>query len=307
MDTHAKLPNLDFGLIQTQVDGLIRATGNRIQTQWPRSIRQHDGSYAVVLGLYRSAENTFWTTRFLLADTPPNHARKLDFALAASPLVRTLVESLAAVVYVFDDLSGRTEQFLRAGWREGVRETDRLRETRGSDPSWTRIIDQNTENLKRLYTPFGITAAQAADVTRRIQPWPLIGRISEDLGGARKSYVTYLNDWFYRTLSAESHPTWYGVGHAIQLLDKRLDEGEQLHELKLYRTKQIAASLALMLALATEIDRELAFGDQEKAKYVWSILNGWDADIRDLYDHLYAPTLGSASTPAVGMSTPSKK
>lgn len=288
---------LDFGRIQQQFDAFVRATGNRTEREWPATVPQHGGSYGTVLGLYRAAENTFWASRFLLADTPPNAARKLEFAVATPPLVRALLESLACLVYLFDDLPSRTLQFLQAGWREGVRSTERIRAARGTDPSWREVIDRNTENLKRLYKPLGITLRQATNVTHKIKPWPMLGGIANQLTGARKDYVTYLDDWHYRTLSEESHPTWYGIGQTLRLLDKRLDTATQRHELELYRSKQVAASLTFMLAIATEVDRELRFNKSEAARYAWSVLVEFDPDIQDFYDTLYRPTLGPADMP----------
>jgi hypothetical protein len=288
---------LDFGTIKDPFDSFVRATGNRIERQWPASIPQHSASNATVLGLYRAAENSFGAARFLLADKPANPARKLEFSLATAPIVRSQLETLAAVVYIFADLEKRTLQFLQAGWREGVRSTDSIRAARGGDPSWKPVIDQNTENLKRLYMPLGITPKQAGDVVNEIKPWPLVGRMAAKLTGVRKDYVTYLDDWYYKALSQESHPTWSGVGQTLSLLDRRLDTGDQRHQLELYRSKQIAASLTFMLALATELDRELNFNESAGARFAWSVLVDADPDIRDFYDTLYRPALGPADMP----------
>jgi hypothetical protein len=288
---------LDFARIREPFDSFVKATGNRVEREWPSTIAQHPASYATVLGLYRAAENTFWATRFLVADKPTNAARKIEFAVAAAPLVRSLLESLATLVFLFDDLEHRTLWFLQAGWREGVRETDRIRAVRGNDPSWASVIAQNTENLKRLFVPLGITHKQALNVIHQIKPWPQVGGMAAKLSGARKDFVSYLFDWHYRTLSEEAHPTWYGVGQTLRLLDKRLAAGDQRHELELHRSKQVSVSLTLMLAVATELDRELNFNKSPGARFAWSVLVDADPDVKDFYDTLYRPTLGPGDMP----------
>jgi hypothetical protein len=76
-----------------------------------------------------------------------------------------------------------------------------------------------------------------------------------------------------------------------------LAAGDQRHELELHRSKEIAVSLTLMLAIAMELDRELHFDKAAGARFAWSVLVEADPDIRDFYDTLYRPTLGPADMP----------
>lgn len=286
------LPELNYGVLRDQLDGFIRATGNRIEREWPRSLAQHEGSAGLVLGIYRLAENCFHTCRFVLADTPRNSARKTEFALATPPLARALLEWLVTTVYLFEDLPHRTVEFYKAGWREGVRETERLRRDRSHDPVWREIVKQRAEDLRGHYDRFEITATEAADVEKRIRPWPQVGAIVERMEGARGAFVAHLNDWYYRTLSSLAHPTWMGVSQARPLLLDSMSIEEREAHLQLARSKQVSVTLSLMLALATELDRELGFGDQARAQYSWTILKAWDPDVADLHGHLYPADRG---------------
>jgi len=49
------------------------------------------------------------------------------------------------------------------------------------------------------------------------------------------------------------------------------------------------------MCMITELELELRFGLNERAKYVWAILREWSDDARDVYDRFYLPILGSAS------------
>ena len=42
-----------------------------------------------------------------------------------------------------------------------------------------------------------------------------------------------------------------------------------------------------MMCMITELELELRFGLNERAKYVWAILREWSDDARDVYDRFY--------------------
>jgi hypothetical protein len=121
----------DFGVIQEQFDSLNVALGNLLERSWPHKLLQHPGSRVLVLGLYKGAQNTLAASRFLLADTPNYPARKPELALAVSPLNRALLDAICSIVYLFGDLTGRTQRFYKAGWREMLEETNRIRDEYG--------------------------------------------------------------------------------------------------------------------------------------------------------------------------------
>jgi len=75
----------DFGIVRDKFDTLTEARSNKLEREWPGSIRQHPGSRALVLGLYPGAYNTFRAARFLLADLPPNPGPNLSTPLPYPP------------------------------------------------------------------------------------------------------------------------------------------------------------------------------------------------------------------------------
>lgn len=58
-------------------------------------------------GLYRGAENALGASRFLMADVPPNPARRPEYAIAVSRLCRSILDALCSLVFVFGDFSSR--------------------------------------------------------------------------------------------------------------------------------------------------------------------------------------------------------
>src|SRR5687767_2174154 len=97
-----ELRRYDFGLIRDHFDTLRVAMGNKLDREWPTSGEfSVSGTQALVLGLYKSADNTLGAARFLMADVPQLESRKLEYALAASPLTRSILDVLCSVVFLF--------------------------------------------------------------------------------------------------------------------------------------------------------------------------------------------------------------
>jgi hypothetical protein len=186
-------------------------------------------------------------------------------------------------------------EFFKGGWRSAYLELERVRLARGADPSWTGTITRFDAELERMKRRFELTPAELRDPERAIPSWPQLHGLGQRLNGERRSYVEYLEAWFYRKLSLETHPTWLGIGHLMALLGSETDEEKKLYELEMMRSKHATASLALMLAILTEIEREFRFGELGELKYIWSVLISWDPDVQDYYRHVYERKIGPAS------------
>ncbi len=298
----AEIKRHDFGLIRDQFDSLRVAMGNKLEREWPRSGKFNvGGGKALVLGLYKGAENALGASRMLMADTPPNPARKAEYALAASPLTRSILDVLCSIVFVFGDFAPRVLWYYKAGWREVVEETERLEAAYGSDPEWKENLAGRRELIEHGKTAFELTADEAAGLVA-IKRWPIPERMLKTLPDEsdRHVYIRYLIDWFYRTLSQEAHHSWAGLARSYPLLvPGQLPDDQRKHHLELMRTRQVNMSLTLMMAIITELELEFRFGLNERAKYVWSILREWSEEAKDIYDRFYRPVLGSADATAI--------
>ena len=61
--------------------------------------------------------------RFLCKDRFIDPWQTRGFVTAAAPLTRSILDSLFALVYLFDDIRGRSDDFAKGGWREMCEET----------------------------------------------------------------------------------------------------------------------------------------------------------------------------------------
>lgn len=296
-----ELRRLDFGLIREQFDSLRIAMANKIEREWPgKSTHDAEGGRALILGLYKGAENALGAVRFLVADSPPNPARYPEYALTTSPIVRSILDALCSTVFLFGNFNRRVDWYYRAGWRELVEETERYRAAYGGDDEWEESLEERASLIERGRKAFGITDDEASGKTP-IKRWPIPERMLSDFpeDSDRYRYIRYLIDWFYRTLSQDAHHSWTGLARAYPFLLKgQVPEEQRQHGLKVLRTRQVHMSLTLMMALITEIELELGFGLSERAKYVWTILRDWSDEATEVYDRFYKNILGPANAGA---------
>jgi len=256
-----------------------------------------EGGKALVLGLYKASENYLAASRFLLADTPPEPARKLEFALANPPLARVILDALCTVVFLFDSFEARVAWHYKAGWLDVRRETDRLRAAYSSDPEWVEDLARREHYLAETRSIYGITDEDLKKPRKLQFPTP-DAMLRDHLikGTDRYIFVEFMLDWFYRELSQDSHLTFTGIGRTLPLLVAR-DMADQVRHDRLQsaRTKQIGTSLILMMTLITELEVELGFGEKERAKYVWAVLQSWNPSAKEVYSRFYEPFFGPAS------------
>jgi hypothetical protein len=291
LDDEPDLPTLDYGTIRGELDTLIQAFANKLDREWPDRWRDHPGSSVLLEALVRANFNTFRSIRFLCADGDDG-GRRPEFALSAGPLNRTILDSLFTVVFALENLPARSTWYFRSGWREIREEHDRTRERYGSDRNWAGWLTGHATMVKTLQEQLGISEAEAEN-PRLIKWWPTPGQMKNDSGTSqdRRDYLSYLNDWFYKQLSAESHMTWPGLVMRSAPLMPRSEAAGHKWKLEKQRSDNFGVAVVLMLTLLSEIELELRYGLDARLKYVWGVLNSYYGMAKELYEHRYVGRL----------------
>jgi hypothetical protein len=103
---------------------------------------------------------------------------------------------------------------------------------------------------------------------------------------ARRTYLTFLNDWFYKDFSSDTHlspPGFYRRAELV-LREAGLWTDAEWTAQGILRTKALAAAIGLLLAMSAELEHELQFGMRERIVRIWSRLNYYSPDLRELYE-----------------------
>jgi len=236
-------------------------------------------------------QNTFDTILVLSSDAPPHPLRRED-ALSVPPLARSMLDVLFNTVYVFDNLPSRVPQYYKGGWREIFEEYQRLHARYQSDPDWDQWLNGFHKMLDEKAILYGITAAERAN-PKSLPYWPTPGQMPKDssLDARRRDQLLYLNDWFYKHLSAQSHLSLPGLAMRAGALIRH--DGTELRDQHLdkQRSDQVLSSSLIALAFASEVEIECRFDLAQRLKYIWTILSSQFGMARELYDPWYATRL----------------
>jgi AraC-like DNA-binding protein len=272
---------------RSEFENLLIATGSKLEREWPANLVAHDGLAPTLRALIMVSANTYRTIVYICADTPESIERKLEYGLSATPLARTLLDALFAVVYLFDDPRARPEDFFRGGWREMFEENARYHAAYGHDPSWAAFAVEHDRQLREVETLVGISAAERANPSS-VAYWPTPALMKKRIAAAdRKRFLDYMNDWFMREMSQDTHMSWPGLLRRFRPMTAPAAGGVREELLKKWKSDAVGTSIALMLSLMSEIEIELRYGLADRLKYVWGVMNQYYLISKEIYDFRY--------------------
>jgi hypothetical protein len=208
---------LHMGRIQEKLDTLAQATVNKVEREWPGQYRHLPFAQAFFALTLKLARYTYRTVSYLCADQRlAEHDWRWEYTLCLPALNRTLLDSLFNIVFMLEDLEPRSAWYHQSGWRETRLEYERYQNQYGNDPAWIDWFEGGKVFLDLGAQQFGISPAEMAGTAQKAT-WPNPGRMPNyeiDPGNRPpdREFLAYLNDWFYREMSAEAHLSFFGLG-----------------------------------------------------------------------------------------------
>ncbi|MEK6408364.1 MAG: hypothetical protein AABN34_15505 [Acidobacteriota bacterium] len=300
--TQAAPYDLDYNVIRDDLMSVLLATTNKIEREWPPRYNRVDSAREIVLVTVRLAINTFGTIAYLCADTPDDFRRDRIFCLSVPPLSRTILESVLTIMFLLEDLPSRSEWFWKTGHREMSEALKRYEKHYGNNPQWRRVIARLGGYVRNPPPFLRLTNQEVADPSKKIPRWPNPGRMA----GYKKNnqsptesifWMAYLNDWYYGSLSGQTHLSAHGLlarGHFLSPMETLVrlhgDRAEETvrQDLKRFRDDQIFTAIIMILALVSEIELHFQFGLNERLKYLWVLIAGSSDYAKDVYDRRYS-------------------
>jgi hypothetical protein len=288
---------LDFKVIGEPLNKLLIAVGNKLEREWPLRHRQVTGARELFIMHVRAARITYLSALYLCGDIPPDPRRLPDFCLSLPVLNRALLDSLFAILFILEDLPNRCEWFWEADWRETRLELDRYLAEYGTSPEWNTWLAQLTEHCNTGRAHAKLSPTQAANPSK-LRSWPNAGAMlghgvspSVPLPPLR-SFMKYLNDYFYIDLSQQAHLGGWGlVKRAGFLVDEIRNAPETEALLRKNRYAHVGQTVGLVLSLASEIEVHFNFGLRQDVLFVWGVAAPYIVVVEEMYRKRYRELL----------------
>jgi hypothetical protein len=283
---------LDFDVVSKALDPLVLSIENQVDRRWPERLGGTRGLHLPFVWMVKTARWTHTATRYLLADKPPDHRRKLEFAIAAHPLNRTILDMVFNAVYIFDDYPRRLCSYVLAGLKQH-READQLYVERfSSDPEWTAWLS----DLKGTWPNQDAIRDGVRAWCPDAEPYfPHPGKIIKSKSWKDPEalkFLKYLDAQYYRGLSSSAHGQWMGLARmAAQAI--RIESREQDQEEFALKEKSdlLIQQVAFVLCLVSEFLAHAQLEGEQEAKYLWTLLSSYSGWVKELYSMRYREAL----------------
>ena len=106
-----------------------------------------------------------------------------------------------------------------------------------------------------------------------------------------RAFMKYLDDWFYKDLSQQAHLGGTGLMKRASVLILGRHDPERERALRVNKYSWCGQTIALMLALASELEAYFGFGLRERLSYIWGLTVPVIVVANELYDKRYAALL----------------
>ena len=288
------LRQFNFALVSRALEGLFINVDRDLQRRAKQAL---DGGHKdaerclVLLNLMvRFAHNSLNAVLYLCADSPDDPNRKPNYVLVVPNINRQLLDLLFSLVYMLDDLSKRSLEYQRAGWRELTEEYKQYYQRFSKDPEWKTHFRLVRETFENAADRFNITPEERKD-PELVPYWGTPTQLKDKQTKSRQ-YLRYLIKWLYGDTSAQAHFSFGGVikvspyifaplvgGQAQEQVDNRT-----IHQ---YRYQQISRTAIIALAIATEINRHCNLGNDERVYYLWTVFAEHSSEAKEMFEARY--------------------
>jgi hypothetical protein len=272
-------PFLHMAPIARALEEVPIAIGNLITRDKRSELEQvHKGLPALLGNIVRVTAATWKAVAALTLDRQHGALPRRELATAVPPLARTFLESAMGIVYFGEDTNQRVTWYFRAGWVDAVEEYRQRVDRYGSQPGATTWVKGHLAWLDLHDLDLKITPAEKLDPRSALKRWraqskgkgffPNPGSMYlTTLDPWRRSFLVFVNDWFYGKLSQDSHLSYLGLARRGGVL---ADVGPSERDRDLYRSGVALTALALYLAVLSEAAQFVGLpAEKQRLRKVW--------------------------------------
>lgn len=281
------LKTLDFNIIRERLDALSIAVPNFLEHERNPKL---DAASGLREFLFHQLSGAVWLhklVRFACAEKPSDPLRHPELVAAIFPTIRSQLDLVFVLLFIFDDFPARFVWYQKAGWFRAMRAYVRDVARHGSDPNFAEILRSQASFLRLLEQEVPIRPEEIAAPKRLIKPWPNPGRFHDYLNDPSLAAVfEKLDELLYDELSGSAHFTMLGtlaVGQVISNLKRSTGDDWELW-VRTYRSYAFSQSTALILAALSEIEVQFRFGAAPDLLFVWSVCSDTFPLIKEVFE-----------------------
>jgi hypothetical protein len=298
MSGQSEPKSIDFNVFGQPLVNLLTALGNKLSREWPAKYQNVIGARALFVMHLRIAHLTYRSALYLVGDDSRDAHRLPEFCVSLPVLNRAILDSLFTMLFIMEDVPNRCVWFRESDWKESRLELDRYVAEYSNLPEWKSYLEDLSSVCEMGLAFTNLSPAQAAN-PKALRSWPNPGAMVK-YGVTPNSplppvqaFMKYLNDFFYADLSQQAKLGGTGLSkRGVFLLDEVRHLPDIDSQIKKYTYAQIGQAVALVLALASEIEAHFNFGLRQDALFVWNVAAPVIVIVDEMYQKRYRTLLG---------------
>lgn len=290
---------IDFAVIGEPLNKLLIATGNKLSREWPPKYQNVTGARELFVIHLRIAHMTYLSALYLGGETLPSDVgRPVEICVTLPVLNRAILDSLFTLLFIMQDVPDRCAWFRESDWKESRLELDRYTSEYGSLPGWKSYLEDLSRACDMGFALTKLSPAQAAN-PKGLRSWPNPGAMvsrgvsPNDPASPLQAFMKYLDDFFYADLSQQAKLGGWGiVKRGTPLLDEIRVLPNMESQIRRFRYGHMGQSVALVLALVSEIEAHFNFGLRQNVPYAWGVAAAAIVVAEEMYQKRYKALLG---------------
>lgn len=262
---------VDFKLID---EPLVRAL-NLLLTELNEQASEPSQYYFILHGLLQVSFETYKAIRGLVAE-------EKKYPIQAHMLDRSIIDTFFTVALLTERPEENATRYRLAGYRAFYEQFERQRHRYGGDPKWTDYLKASRDFVDKTVIALKLTEQEKKNPSAELQYWPIPGQIIRSkpplVNDQKLAFLEEVYGWRYSEISDINHQGWHGMTLGLYGLQPQ----EHWHQGK-FESDAVYTAILFLLMVISEIAASERGGQNEKLKYLWTILGTYFAEAADYY------------------------
>jgi len=269
-----KLEKIDFKLINDPLEKTIKKFINllKYENRPPKNFNLN------LWGLLESSYLTYKAARKLVLKNPKYPAQ-------AHILSRSILDSLFNICLLIENPNYYSRKFELAGYLSWRKEYERRKIEYENDSRFKELIDIFQEHIEKGAKYYNLSNEEKENPEKNIKRWPIPSRILNKKlikSTEKRKFLQKIYKDHYGEISEISHQTFTGMAMGVYAnIPEEHWYPEKIGSDALYRC------ILFLLMILSEIDVEMKYKQDQKLKYIWTILGSFFLEAKEYYNIRY--------------------
>ena len=269
-----KPERIDFKLINDPLENVIEKFINLLkrETRLPKNFNLN------LWGVLESSYLTYKAARKLVVKNPKYPAQ-------AHILSRSILDSLFNICLLIEDPKSFSRWFELDGYKSSRKEYERRKAKYENDPKDKDLLDIFKDYIEKIAKYYNLSDKEKEDPETNIKRWPIPSQILKKKfikSPKKRDFLQKIYKDHYGEISEVSHQTFTGMAMGVYAnIPEEHWYPEKIGSDALYRC------ILFLLMILSEIDVEMKYKQNQKLKYIWTILSSFFLEAKEYYNIRY--------------------